>query len=63
VHSDAALAQPVVITRNGRDRLVLLSVERYDELLRAGSSPNAEDQVTQVSKGPERGWLASQSAA
>jgi prevent-host-death family protein len=30
--ADRALAEPVIITRNGRDRLVLLSVEEYERL-------------------------------
>ncbi len=32
--ADQALAAPVAITRNGRDRLVLLSVEEYARLKR-----------------------------
>lgn len=32
--SDKALTEPITITRNGRDRLVLLSVEEYDRLKR-----------------------------
>ena len=32
--SDKALAEAVTITRNGRDRLVLLAVEEYDRLMR-----------------------------
>jgi prevent-host-death family protein len=32
--SDKALTEPVIITRNGRDRLVLLSVEEYERLRR-----------------------------
>lgn len=31
-YSDVALAQPVVVTRNGRPRNVLISVEEYDRL-------------------------------
>jgi PHD/YefM family antitoxin component YafN of YafNO toxin-antitoxin module len=31
------VVDPIVITRHGRDRLVLLSVERYSELLKAAS--------------------------
>ncbi len=27
--SDKALSEPVIITKNGRDRLVLLSIEEY----------------------------------
>ncbi len=31
-YSDIALAQPVVVTRNGRARNVLISVEEYERL-------------------------------
>ena len=30
--ADKALAEPVTITKNGRDRLVVISVEEYDRL-------------------------------
>ena len=41
VHSDEALSQPLLVTRNGRDRLVMLGVERYREILAlaAGAGP------------------------
>ncbi len=32
--SDIALAQPVIVTRNGRPRNVLISVEEYERLKR-----------------------------
>jgi len=32
--ADAALSEPVVITKNGRDRLVVLSAEEYSRLKR-----------------------------
>jgi len=32
-HADAALTDPVVITHHGRDRLVMLSVDTYRDLL------------------------------
>ena len=32
--ADKALAEPVTITKNGRDRLVLVSVEEYERLKR-----------------------------
>jgi prevent-host-death family protein len=32
--ADKALTEPVIVTRNGRDRLVLISVEEYDRLKR-----------------------------
>lgn len=32
--SDRALSEPVTITRNGRDRLVLLSVEEFERMRR-----------------------------
>jgi prevent-host-death family protein len=34
VLSDKALTEPLTITRNGRDQLVLLSVEEYERLRR-----------------------------
>ncbi len=34
--SDKALTEPLTITKNGRDRLVLLSVEEYERLKRPG---------------------------
>jgi prevent-host-death family protein len=34
VLADKALTEPVTITRNGRDRLVLLSIEEYERLKR-----------------------------
>lgn len=33
-YQDIALREPVVVTRNGRDRTVLLSTEEYDRLMR-----------------------------
>ncbi len=33
-YQDAALTQPVTVTRNGRDRTVLISVEEYHRLKR-----------------------------
>ena len=35
VHSDEALVEPVLITRNRRDRLVMLNVDRYRDILLA----------------------------
>ena len=47
-YQDEALTQPVVITRNGRERLVMLSVDEYRrlkrrdrEVLRAGDLSDA----------------------
>lgn len=33
-YQDLALNQPVVVTRNGRDRTVMISVEEYQRLVR-----------------------------
>lgn len=33
-YHDAALTQPVIVTRNGRDRTVTISVEEYQRLKR-----------------------------
>ena len=48
-YQDEALTQPVVITRNGRERLVMLSADEYRrlkrrdrEVLRAGDLSDAD---------------------
>jgi len=33
-YQDAALSQPVVVTRNGRDRVVIISADEYRRLKR-----------------------------
>ncbi len=43
VHTDAALTEPVVITRNGRDRLVILNVDFYSEILALALLNSGED--------------------
>ena len=54
-NSDAALAEPIVITRNGRDRLVILDVERYREMaaamLRAAPEPEHGAELIQELRG------------
>jgi len=50
-HSDTALAEPIVITKNGRDRLVLISIEQYNALQRAAeahSGPRSRSRQDQV---------------
>ena len=32
-YTDSALSEPIVITKNGRERLVLLSIDEYNTLL------------------------------
>jgi prevent-host-death family protein len=32
-YTDSALTEPIIITKNGRERLVLLSVDEYNTLL------------------------------
>jgi prevent-host-death family protein len=39
LYQDKALAEPVVITKNGRERLVLVSVEEYRRLKRRDRAP------------------------
>jgi len=34
-YSDTALAEPIVITKNGRDRLVLVSIDQFNALQEA----------------------------
>lgn len=44
--TDKALGEPVTITRNGRDRLVLLSVEEYERLKRRDRRVYAVEDMT-----------------
>lgn len=46
LYQDKALAEPVTITRNGRDRLVLLSVEEYQRLKRRDRRVFSIDEIT-----------------
>lgn len=46
LYQDKALAEPVTITRNGRERLVLLSVEEYRRLKRRDRRVFSIDEVT-----------------
>ena len=41
--SDKALSEPVIITKNGRDRLVLVSIEEYSMLSDMTSGASAAD--------------------
>ena len=55
LYQDKALAEPVTITKNGRDRLVLLSVEEYQRLKRRDrrvglTSEFSEEWIEAVSK-------------
>lgn len=55
LYQDKALAEPVTITRNGRERLVLLSVEEYQRLKRRdrrvfATSELPEEWIEAVSK-------------
>jgi prevent-host-death family protein len=40
--SDEALAQPLIITRHGRDRLVVMSLAKYQELTNPGEAKQSE---------------------
>lgn len=44
--SDKALHQPVTITRNGRDRLVLMSVEEFQRMRRYAPRARGIDELT-----------------
>lgn len=43
--SDKALVEPVTITRNGRDRLVLVSAEMFEEMHRASIRSRSIEQL------------------
>lgn len=38
VYSDEAISGPLIVTKSGRDRLVLLNIEQYEEMKRAYDS-------------------------
>ena len=44
--SDRALTEPVTITKNGRDRLVVLSAEEYDRLRRRDRRVIRAEEIT-----------------
>ena len=59
-YQDEALTQPVVITRNGRERLVMISVDEYRRLrrsdrqvLRAGELSDADLAALEETRAPE----------
>ena len=59
-YQDEALTQPVVITRNGRERLVMISVDEYRRLrrsdrqvLRAGELSDADLAAIEETRAPE----------
>lgn len=45
LYQDKAMAEPVTITRNGRERLVLLSVEEFQRLKRRDRSVFATQEL------------------
>ena len=55
---DAALREPVVITKNGRDRLVLMSIEEYERLVGQSEETNGAS----VSNGASAATLANASS-
>ncbi len=44
-YQDAALSQPVMVTRNGRDRTVMISAEEYHRLKRRDRTVFATDDL------------------
>jgi len=59
--SDKALSEPVIITKNGRDRLVLVSIEEYlmlSDMTGGESTPesavNPETEVEDLETKPKR---------
>ena len=59
-YQDEALTQPLAITRNGRERLVMLSADEYHrlkrrdrEVLRAGDLSDADLVALEATRAPE----------
>ncbi len=49
-YSDTALSEPIVITKNGRDRLVLISIDEYKHLTDLLESTPAESAAEREQK-------------
>lgn len=47
VHGDEAVANAVIVTKAGRDRLVLISIEHYEKLKHAYDAQSASSMPTQ----------------
>ncbi len=47
-YQDAALTEPVTVTRNGRDRVVMISVEEYRRLKRRDRQVLSVDDFTEA---------------
>ena len=45
-YQDQALVEPILVTRNGRDRLVMMSVEEYRRLIQRDRRVMTLDQFT-----------------
>jgi len=45
VYGDEAMAKPVIVTKAGRDRLMLISIEQYEKLQRAYDALNKRQNV------------------
>jgi len=48
LYQDAALKEPITITRNGRERMVVLSAEEYHRLKRRDRQVMALDEFTEA---------------
>jgi PHD/YefM family antitoxin component YafN of YafNO toxin-antitoxin module len=51
-HSDDALTEPLLITRHGRQRLVMLNVDAFRELLNAASTTDERVRRLQAQMAP-----------
>lgn len=60
---DMAIAQPVTITSNGRDRLVLLSVQEYTRLKRRDREVLSINDLTEADIAAIEGAKAPEAAA
>ncbi len=56
-YCDMALTTPIVITRNGRDRLILLSIEQYEwmrDALEDRANPAEPDKDRETTRGDRK---------
>ena len=53
-YSDSALSEPIVITKNGRDRLVLISIDEYKHLIDLLDASPAEASRDRAERAPAK---------
>jgi prevent-host-death family protein len=61
-YTDSALSEPIIITKNGRERLVLLSIDEYNTLLHLRDLYEDSKEATNAKRAVDPGVLARSNA-